>query len=67
MQPGVPMDIVLNRESKRKTANVISMRNGERLFGADALSTWMKYPKLAFRGVSSLLGLKVGIEEWTAQ
>ena len=27
------------RESKRKTAAVVSMRNGERLFGEAALST----------------------------
>lgn len=30
------MEIVLNRESRRKTPNIIGMKNGERLFGDGA-------------------------------
>ena len=33
------MEIVLNSESKRKTPAIVSLRNGERLFGDAALST----------------------------
>ena len=36
VKPGVPMEIVLNRESKRKTASIVSLRSGERFFGEDA-------------------------------
>ena len=36
VKTGVPMEIVLNRESKRKTAAIVALRNGERFFGEDA-------------------------------
>ncbi len=32
VKPGVPMKIVLNRESHRKTASLVSIRDGERMF-----------------------------------
>eukprot|EP01147_Barroeca_monosierra_P010946 gene10946-3018_t len=59
VKPGVPMDIVLNRESKRKTPNVIGIRNGERTFGLDALAVSVKHPQSAFRLLPTLLGQKV--------
>jgi hypoxia up-regulated 1 len=37
LQPGVPMEIVLNRESQRKTPTIVGIRNGERSF-SDAAS-----------------------------
>lgn len=33
VKPGVPMEIVLNKESRRKTPNIVAFRNGERFFG----------------------------------
>lgn len=33
VKPGVPMEIVLNKESRRKTPNIVALRNGERFFG----------------------------------
>ncbi|EDQ91732.1 uncharacterized protein MONBRDRAFT_31181 [Monosiga brevicollis MX1] len=73
VKPGTPMDIVLNRplshdklrvltvrsESKRKTANVVALRKGERTFGNDALNTAIKYPKTGFRYLSLLLGQRM--------
>eukprot|EP00049_Salpingoeca_infusionum_P004630 m.81907 g.81907 ORF g.81907 m.81907 type:complete len:964 (+) comp12658_c1_seq1:574-3465(+) len=56
---GVPMDIVLNRETKRKTANVIAIRNGERTFGSAAINTCVKYPANGFRFLLELLGEQV--------
>ncbi|RKO95178.1 hypothetical protein CAUPRSCDRAFT_9327, partial [Caulochytrium protostelioides] len=37
-QPGASLDLVLNRESKRKTASHVLIRDQERLFGNDATS-----------------------------
>lgn len=59
VKPGVPMDIVLNRESKRKTPNVLAIRKGEREFGSDALHTYVKYPQNAYRFLTELLGQKI--------
>ncbi|EPB79014.1 DnaK family protein [Ancylostoma ceylanicum] len=44
VKPGVPMEIVLNKESQRKTPNVLSIRNGERLFGDAAQGLAVRYP-----------------------
>ena len=32
------MDIVLNKESRRKTAAIVALRNGERSFGDPAVN-----------------------------
>ena len=46
LQPGVPMEIALNAESKRKTAVAVALRDGgERSFGSDALNICVRYPK----------------------
>lgn len=37
VKPGVPMEIVLNKESKRKTPFALAIRNGERFFGESAM------------------------------
>ena len=44
VKPGVPMDIALNKESKRKTAVAVFFRNNERLIGADAATSGNKFP-----------------------
>lgn len=38
MKPGVPFDVVLNRDSKRKIASSVAWKGDERLFGADAVA-----------------------------
>ncbi|CAH1263019.1 HYOU1 [Branchiostoma lanceolatum] len=58
VKPGVPMEIALNTESKRKTSVVVSIRNGEREFENDALNVAVKYPKQAYRYVHHVLGQK---------
>ena len=58
LQPGVPMEIALNKESKRKTPVAIAFRDGERTFGAEALATGVKYPKLCYMNFLDLLGKK---------
>lgn len=37
IKPGVPMEIVLNRESARKTPFALTIKEGERFFGSEAL------------------------------
>ncbi|KAK6733338.1 hypothetical protein RB195_017221 [Necator americanus] len=48
IKPGVPMEIVLNKESHRKTPNLLSIRNGERLFGDAAQGIAVRYPSSVY-------------------
>ena len=36
MKPGVPFDVLLNKDSKRKIQSSVGWKNGDRLFGTDA-------------------------------
>jgi hypoxia up-regulated 1 len=36
MKPGVPFDVLLNKDSKRKIQSSVGFKKGERLFGQDA-------------------------------
>lgn len=38
MKPGVPFDVLLNKDSKRKISSVVSWKRGDRLFGQDAFN-----------------------------
>lgn len=39
VKPGMPLDIVLNIESKRKTATMVGYNDGEQLFSGSAANT----------------------------
>jgi len=56
VKPGVPMEIALNKESKRKTAVAVHFRNGERLVGGDAADAGNKYPMNTYKYFTLLLG-----------
>lgn len=56
VSPGVPMEIVLNPESKRKTNLVVAIKDGERKFGSDAMNVCVKSPKHCFSHLLDLLG-----------
>lgn len=56
VKPGVPMEIALNKESRRKTPAVVSLHDGERLFSDPAMSTAVRYPKSAYRFLLHVLG-----------
>ncbi|KAL3982116.1 Hsp70 family protein [Acanthocheilonema viteae] len=58
VKPGVPMEIVLNGEARRKTPNLIIIKDNERLFGDAALSYAVKYSKNSFTHLVDLLGKK---------
>ena len=36
MKPGLPFEVLLNKDSKRKIHSSVAWKNGERLFGQDA-------------------------------
>lgn len=55
VKPGVPMEIVLNKESRRKTPLAVSLRNSEREFGNLALSQSVKRPKTAYLEIITIL------------
>jgi len=56
VKPGVPMEIALNVESKRKTPLVVSMNGDERLFSDPALGVAVKKPAKAYIYLSHILG-----------
>ncbi|XP_041656887.1 hypoxia up-regulated protein 1 [Cheilinus undulatus] len=58
VKPGVPMEIVLNKESRRKTPMAVCLKENERLFGDSALGVSVKNPKTVYRHLQSLLGKK---------
>jgi len=58
VSPGVPMEIVLNPESKRKTSVAVSLQGGERKFGSDAMNVCVKSPKNCYTHLVDLLGKK---------
>ncbi|KAF8969272.1 lumenal Hsp70 protein, partial [Entomortierella lignicola] len=56
VKPGIPLDIVLNAESKRKTQSAITIRGNDRAFGSEALSLATRFPQDAFIGLKRVLG-----------
>ncbi|XP_028169287.1 hypoxia up-regulated protein 1 [Ostrinia furnacalis] len=56
VSPGVPMEIVLNKESKRKTPAVVAFRDGVRTFGEDAVTVGVRFPKNSYKYLLDLLG-----------
>ena len=56
--PGVPMEIAMNPESKRKTSVAVAMRDGERMFGGDAINIGVRFPKNCYFYFLDLVGKK---------
>lgn len=59
VSPGVPMEIALNKESKRKTPVTIAFRDNERTFGEDAATFGIRFPKNSYSYLLELLGKRV--------
>ncbi|XP_023576911.1 hypoxia up-regulated protein 1 isoform X2 [Octodon degus] len=59
VKPGVPMEIVLNKESRRKTPVTVTLKENERFFGDSAASMAIKNPKATLRYFQNLLGKQV--------
>lgn len=56
VSPGVPMEIALNRESKRKTPAIIAFRDNTRTIGEDAQTIGIREPSAAYGYLLDLLG-----------
>ena len=50
------MEIVLNKESKRKTPVAVGFRDGERVFGEDAIGLGARFPKNTYVYLLDVLG-----------
>ncbi|KAG6812912.1 hypothetical protein H0H92_015464 [Tricholoma furcatifolium] len=56
MKPGVPFDVLLNKDSKRKIQSAVGWKNGDRLFGSDAAAMASRFPSDVFTSLKYLQG-----------
>ncbi|KAI9298831.1 actin-like ATPase domain-containing protein [Neoconidiobolus thromboides FSU 785] len=56
VKPSVPFDIVLNRDSKRKTQAVLTIRGTERTFSVNGQALGIRFPKDSFYDLKLILG-----------
>ncbi|KAI9288726.1 heat shock protein 70 family [Umbelopsis sp. AD052] len=56
IKPGIPLDIALNKDSKRKTQAVVSIRGNERMYGGDAVNLAGRFPQATYFNLKSLAG-----------
>ncbi|CAA7262192.1 unnamed protein product [Cyclocybe aegerita] len=54
MKPGVPFDVLLNKDSKRKISSTVAWKNGDRLFGQDAFNLGSRFPSDTFTSLKLL-------------
>ena len=62
VKQGIPLDMVLNKESKRKTPASILLSKREILLGNDAVGRATKQPKNYYPNLKTLLGKKCSTE-----
>ncbi|ORX61761.1 HSP70-domain-containing protein [Hesseltinella vesiculosa] len=55
IKPGMPLDVALNKDSKRKTPSVVTIRHDERIYGSDAISLAGRFPDLTYFNLKSIL------------
>ncbi|KZO97580.1 HSP70-domain-containing protein [Calocera viscosa TUFC12733] len=56
MKPGVPFDVLLTRDSKRKLQSVVGWKGQERQFGSEAAAVSTRFPLDYFHSLKFLLG-----------
>ncbi|CAF3363071.1 unnamed protein product [Rotaria sp. Silwood1] len=56
VKPGIPMEIVLNKESRRKTPVIIAIKGKDREFGEAAVSQSSKIPAQSYMYLRELVG-----------
>ncbi|KAI9225947.1 MAG: Hsp70 protein-domain-containing protein [Piptocephalis tieghemiana] len=57
VKPGMPLDIVLNRDSKRKSASTITLRDDTRYHASDAVTLGMRFPQNSYKDLKEIIGL----------
>ncbi|KDE04159.1 hypothetical protein MVLG_05384 [Microbotryum lychnidis-dioicae p1A1 Lamole] len=56
VKPGVPFDVLLTKEGRRKTPVVMTIRKGERSFGGEAVNLATRSPQDTFSSLKLVLG-----------
>ncbi|KAF9034459.1 HSP70-domain-containing protein [Hymenopellis radicata] len=56
MKPGVPFDVLLNKDSKRKIQASVGWKKDDRLFGSDAFNLASRFPSDSFSSIKLLQG-----------
>lgn len=56
MKPGVPFDVLLNKDSKRKIQSSVAWKRDDRLFGTDAANLASRFPSDSFSSLKLLQG-----------
>ncbi|KAI0718454.1 heat shock protein 70 family [Fomitopsis betulina] len=54
MKPGVPFDVLLNKDSKRKIQSTVGWKRNDRLFGSDAAAIAGRFPQDTFSSLKFL-------------
>ncbi|KIK64926.1 hypothetical protein GYMLUDRAFT_39330 [Collybiopsis luxurians FD-317 M1] len=54
MKPGVPFDVLLNKDSKRKIQSSVAWKRDDRLFGSDAYNMASRFPSDSFSSLKVL-------------
>ncbi|KAJ3743119.1 Hsp70 protein-domain-containing protein [Lentinula detonsa] len=54
MKPGVPFDVLLNKDSKRKIQSSVGWKRDDRLFGGDAFNMASRFPSDSFSSLKIL-------------
>ncbi|GJE92876.1 HSP70-domain-containing protein [Phanerochaete sordida] len=55
MSPGVPFDVLLDRNSKRKIQSTVAWKKEDRLFGGDAFNIAGRFPQDSFSNLKYLI------------
>ncbi|KAK9475635.1 Hsp70 protein-domain-containing protein [Lipomyces japonicus] len=63
VSPGLPFEIVLTRDSKRKDVSGIAFKDDERIYGSGAATFSSRFPQDSFLNFKSLLGRSVDSAE----
>ncbi|KAE8220566.1 hypothetical protein CF319_g5930 [Tilletia indica] len=64
MKPGLPFDVVLAKDSKRKIQAAVAWKGeDDRLFGTDAANLASRFPTDSFQATKLLLGIPCGSDE----
>ncbi|KAH7927208.1 actin-like ATPase domain-containing protein [Leucogyrophana mollusca] len=56
MKPGVPFDVLLNKDSKRKIQSSVAWKKDDRLFSTDAANIASRFPSDSFSSLKYLQG-----------
>lgn len=56
IKPGVPFDVLLDRDSKRKMMSAVGWKRDERLFGGEAANAATRFPATYYPYVKGLVG-----------